>query len=134
VTAVRSGRWWVLESSEIGLTTQVHKLETAERAVREAASLLGVEVESVDIAVTAPLDRALQEADEIFAADQSGVDPPPIDPATVAMPIFADSRVVPLRLSRTVHEKLTAIAEKRGVAVTDVIRAAILRHVGSPPE
>lgn len=52
VTAIcqRSGNWWAIETPEIpGLYTQARRLDQAEHMVKDAAQLLGVDVDTVTI-------------------------------------------------------------------------------------
>jgi hypothetical protein len=73
--------------------------------------------------------RMRAEAEEIYEAEQAGVELPPIDPATVSMPTFAASKVVPVRLTEEVYEAIVAIAAEKGTEVSSVIRAAVSRYL-----
>lgn len=69
-TATRSGEWWAVEVPEIpGLFTQARRLDQVEAEVIDAATLLGVEVDEVEVQpVLSPSERELvarlQEARE----------------------------------------------------------------------
>lgn len=57
VTAVaeRSGTWWAVEVPEIpGLFTQAHQLTQIESMVRDAAHMLGREVDTVSVKLKLP--------------------------------------------------------------------------------
>jgi hypothetical protein len=49
--------------------------------------------------------------------------------ANVSMPDFADSESLEVRFSRPELDRLRAAASERGVDVSDVLRAAVLRYL-----
>ncbi len=61
--ATRSGEWWAVEVPAVpGLFTQAKRLDQVEAEVIDAAAMLDVEVEAVDVVpALADVDRALIE-------------------------------------------------------------------------
>lgn len=79
---------------------------------------------------------SLTEADELYeqhleelAAEDRGEEVPPLDPATLSMPNLAKSKVINVRVMDSDHAALTALAAERGIAVSDIVRAAIRRYI-----
>lgn len=77
------------------------------------------------------LAQALSEADELYAAEQSGERRPALDESTVTTPNFAKSKVVHVRLNEQDYGALAALAGDRQVHISDVVRAAIAQYLRS---
>jgi hypothetical protein len=70
------------------------------------------------------------DAENAWRVDQLPEDQqPPVDPATISMPNFATSKVVPVRVTDPVYKALEQLAAQTGVAVSDVIRSAVTRYL-----
>ena len=73
--------------------------------------------------------REIATAEAVHDDEEAGVEMPDPAPGTVSMPNFAKSKVINVRVNEYDHAALISLAEQRGVAVSDLVRAAVRRHV-----
>jgi len=75
--------------------------------------------------------RILAAGEAAYADSQKDDDGLPVDPASFTMPNLAKSKIVHVRVNDREHADLLALAESKGIRISDVVRAAVQRHLQS---